>query len=652
MAASLSQLGPPYDLTASITEQALEAADPFALALAVVQVTGDLELLSSLEEAAQSGAKACPDVLAAAAREHAKAVLRRVEAGETVRSVVDRPTLDRMVRSGTGYPSGDAHVPMLVEQAALDGAGWSAGTPPAKHDATRRRGPVAIIGAGGSGLLAGIALQRAGIPFVILEKNEAVGGTWHENTYPGCGVDTPSFFYSYSFDLNPPWSRYFARRDEIAAYFERSVDAHHLRDSIRFRTEVVSAAYDQEAAAWAITTRGADGRTDTLAAFALIIAVGQLNRPAIPSIPGLDTFAGPVVHTARWPHGLDLSGKRVAMIGTGASGMQVGPALAPAATSLTIYQRSPHWVLPNPVYHKEIDAAERYLLDRMPFYANWVRARMIWNYGDAVYPALQVDPAWPHPDRSLNELNDRHRRAMTRHLEAELAGRPDLIQKALPHYPPYGKRVLLDNHWFKTLRRENVELVAGRVRSVEPGGIVDADGAFRPADAIVLATGFEASRMLWSVEVRGRNGLRLREVWGEDNPRAYLGITVPRFPNLFLINGPNTNLAFGGSALFHSEAQVGYAVGCIRAMLERDWVSLDCRADVHDAYNAQVDAQHAIMVWARPGVSNWYKNKAGRVTQNSPWRMVDYWQMLRTPNFDDFIIESAEGSRVSSRAVA
>jgi 4-hydroxyacetophenone monooxygenase len=619
---------------AAALNRALAEADTIALGMAVIHATGDLELLERLEALGRLPRRSIPPDLDNRIR------LRAAELVTACAGIshpkIDLPVLERMVRLASGYDPVDVHVPMLIEQAGLLCSTEQDGQPTQVKSYDSK--PVVVVGAGASGIAAGVALRRAGIPFVIIEKGAAVGGTWHENIYPGCGVDTPSFFYCYSF-TKPRWSRYFAKRAEIAAYFEQCVDAFDLGRNIILNTNVERAAYDEGSGHWRVAICGPGGRSEVLEASSVIVAVGQLNRPAVPSFSGMSAFEGPVVHTARWPAGLDLAGKHVVMIGTGASGMQVGPAIAPIVETLTIVQRSPHWVLPNKQYHREISAGERALLDQLPFYANWLRALMIWSHGDAVYPALEHDPTWPEPGRSLNAVSDRYRLAMTRYLQEQLSGRPDLIEKATPPYPPYGKRVLLDNHWFQTLRRENVNLVAQKVQCFAKDGVITDDGVLRQADAVILATGFEASHMLSSLDLRGRNGIRLRDQWGNDDPRAHLGITVPNFPNLFVVYGPNTNLGYGGSAIFHSEAQVAYAVKCIRAMLERKWKSLECRQEVHDAYNDQVDARHAEMVWARSKASNWYKNKAGRVSQNSPWRMLDYWHLVREPNFDDFLIE-------------
>src|SRR5690606_30492794 len=322
--------------------------------------------------------------------------------------------------------------------------------------------------------------------------------------------------------------------------------------------EVERAVWDEARACWRLGVRRADGGREEVVASALVSAVGQLNRPRIPDLPGLDDFAGPAFHTARWRHDVPLAGRRVAMIGTGASGMQVGPSIAPEVGRLLIFQRTPHWVVHNPNYHRSVDPEKRWVLEHLPFYASWYRFTLFWGFGDGIHPALQRDPEWPHPERSTNRINERHRQAILRFVRQELGEDHPLLDAVIPSYPPYGKRILIDNHWYRMLRRENVQLVTSAIERIERDAIVATGGVRHPVDVIVLATGFEAERMLAPMEIRGRGGESLRERWGEDDPRAYLGITVPGFPNFFVLYGPNTNLGHGGSAIFHTECQVRY----------------------------------------------------------------------------------------------
>lgn len=364
----------------------------------------------------------------------------------------------------------------------------------------------------------------------------------------------------------------------------------------------------------------------------VITAVGQLNRPNLAPARGIESYQRPWFHSAKWDSSVDLSNKRVAVVGTGASAMQFLPAVADTAAHVTVFQRSPQWVRPNADYHREVCAETRWLMDNVPHYARWYRFGLFWRFGDGLLRTLRRDPEWEHPERSMNRSNDRHRRQLTEHLERELASRPDLVAKCLPDYPPYGKRILVDNHWYATLRRDNVELVTAAVDRVTATGIIDADGDVREFDAIILATGFEAGRLLAPIEIRGRSGAPLREIWGDDDPRAYLGITVPDYPNLFVLVGPNTFVAHGGSIIFQVECAMRHVTGALVHMCENEIASVEVRRDVHDDYNARVDTEHEQLVWSHPGMRTWYRNAAGRVFSPMPWRFVDYWQM--THDFD------------------
>ncbi|TCK22108.1 4-hydroxyacetophenone monooxygenase [Pseudonocardia endophytica] len=501
---------------------------------------------------------------------------------------------------------------------------------PASHDEFT----VAIIGAGVAGLIAAVRLREAGIPFVVLEKNDDVGGTWLENRYPGAGVDTPSYIYSFSF-YQRAWTSHYGKRDEVFRYVRDMADHYRLRDSISFGCEVTSAAFDDRTQHWTVRYTRTDGTTTTLTANAVITAVGLHNRPKVPNLPGLDSFSGPLFHTARWPADLDLGGRRVAVVGTGASAMQVVPAVADQVGHLTVFQRSPQWVAPAENYFTAFSPDVHWLMNHVPFYYQWYRFRLAWTFNDRNHAAFQKDPDWPHPERSLNRINDGHRRFFADYLRDQLAGRDDLIEKCLPDYPPFGKRILLDNGWYAALRRDDVTLVTEPVAGITATGVRTAGGDDHPADVIVLSTGFEQQRFLYPMQITGRAGADLRSVWEDDDARAYLGITTPGFPNLFMTYGPNTNPG-GGSTIFILECQVHYIVQALQLMLDRGLAAIDCRREPFDDYNVRVDEAHSTMIWTHPGMDTYYRNSRGRVVTNMPWRVVDYWHMTRTVDLDDY----------------
>jgi 4-hydroxyacetophenone monooxygenase len=510
---------------------------------------------------------------------------------------------------------------------------------PSEPDPQRRAEfRVLIIGAGVSGICSAIALKRAGIRFSVVEKSPSVGGTWFENTYPGSGVDTPSHLYSFSFAPRN-WTDYFAKQPEILAYLEGCLDASQIRDEIRLNLAVESAKFDESTDRWIVEMRDPDGQLTTESVNVVISAVGQLNEPAEPSIDGADSFRGPLVHSARWPADLDVAGRSVAVIGSGASAMQIVPTIADSATEVSVFQRSPQWAAPSTNYKREVPDGVRYLIEHVPLYAAWYRCRLLWSYSDKVHESLQVDPEWPGDGKSINAVNDAHRRYFTRHLTEELNGRTDLLPKVLPTYPPFAKRMLIDNDWFKTVARDNVNLIDDGITRITETGIVDGAGTLHPVDVIVYATGFQTLRMIGSYDVVGRSGRSLRDEWGDDDAKAFLGIVVPGFPNFFCLYGPNTGLGHGGSLIFLTECATRYIVEIIQRMIVDGIAAVDIKRDVFEQYNRAVDEAHEHMIWTHPGTNNWYRNARGRVVTNSPWRVLEYWRMTHDPQMDDFEIE-------------
>lgn len=530
----------------------------------------------------------------------------------------------------------DEYVPMMLEELALDGhdardLGWGEHLDAAAKEAF----PVVVIGAGMSGLLAGIRLGAAGIPYTIIEKNSGVGGTWFENRYPGCRVDVGNHFYSYSFAPDDGWTEFFAQQPELQKYFEQCMVDYGVADHIRFDTEVRSARWDEATATWQVSTTGGD-----LEARALIGAVGQLNRPQLPDIPGRDTFAGEAMHSAAWVEGTDLHGKRVAVIGTGASAFQIVPTIAGDVAELTVFQRSAPWMFPNPNYHEQVGPGVQWAVQHLPYYGRWYRFLIFWPACDGGLPAMEIDPSYPHQDRAVSEINDAAREFFTQWMADQIGDDPELLAKVVPEYVCLGKRTLQDNgSWLKALTRPNVDLVTEPIAEITPTGVRTADGVDHEVDVIVYATGFQANRYLWPMEIVGRDGVVLSEQWG-DRPTALYGITTPNFPNLFCLYGPGTNLASGGSLIFHSECQVRYVMGCLTELVERGpGSSIEVRQGAHDDYNARLQARLAQMVWSSPTIkTSWYRNGEGEIYILSPWRLVDYWSWTKAPDLADFTL--------------
>ena len=532
------------------------------------------------------------------------------------------------------------YVPMMMEEMELEGGDTRRVELDAPADA-RQHFPVVVIGGGQSGVLAAVRLQEAGIPYTIIEKNSSVGGTWYENHYPGCRVDVGNHFYCYSFEPNYEWSEFFAQQPELRRYFETCIDKYELRENFRFNTEVIAARYDEKNKRWTVTLRNADGSEETLQACALISAVGQLNRPKLPDIAGIESFKGPWFHSAEWNHDVDLRGKRVAVIGTGASAFQLVPEVAKEAEQLYVFQRSAPWMFPNENYHRKVSEGKKWALKHLPYYARWYRFLLFWPGADGGLPSMRIDPKWPHQERSSNEINEMVREVFTDWMKQQIGDDEELLAKVVPDYVPMGKRTLQDNGtWLSALKRDNVKLINDPIAAITEDGIVMADGSSHPVDVIVYATGFYANKFLWPMEITGKNGVILQEQWG-DEPEAYLGIAVPNFPNLFCMYGPGTNLAHGGSLIFHSECQMRYIMGCLKALLEGGQSTIEVKQQVHNDYNRRLQEEMSKMVWAHPTVKNsWYQNGKGRVTVLSPWRLLDYWTWTKEPKLEEYNIAS------------
>ncbi len=534
---------------------------------------------------------------------------------------------------------GEEYVPMMLEEMGLEGRD-ARGDDLRSDPRDRKDFPVVVIGAGQSGLLAAIRLRQAGIPFTVVEKNPGVGGTWWENSYPGARVDVGNHFYCYSFEPSDHWSEFFARQPELQRYFDGVMHRHGLADDIRFDTEVLGAVWDDDSATWAVAVRRGDGATETLRARAVISAVGQLNAPYVPDLPGAASFAGPAFHTARWDHGVDLAGRNVVMIGAGATGFQLAPAIAERVGSLTIFQRTAQWMFPNPDYHSQVGAGVRWALRHLPFYGRWYRFLIFWPGCDTGLAAAKVDPDWPDQQRAVSEANDLARMMFTQWIEGQLEGDEELAAKVIPDYPATGKRTLQDNgSWLATLRRDNVELVRCGVERIEADAVIAADGTRYPADVLIYATGFRVNDFLSSLHVTGRDGVDLHQMWGE-KPSAYLGITIPGFPNFFCMYGPGTNLASGGSLIFHSECEIRYIMGCIDLLLASGHTSLEPRTEAYDDWYERSQAELKTMVWSQPSIKHsFYKDAGGVVHSLSPWRLVDFWEWTREPDAAAFVMD-------------
>jgi cation diffusion facilitator CzcD-associated flavoprotein CzcO len=495
-----------------------------------------------------------------------------------------------------------------------------------------RQGPprIVIVGAGFGGLGMAIQLKKAGIEsFTILEKADRLGGTWRDITYPGAACDSPAFAYCYSFEQKTDWSRKWAPQPEILGYIEHCAQKYDLLRHIRFGSEVASARFDERAAVWRIRTAAGE----TIDAEVLVSAVGQLNRPSVPDLPGADRFGGVAFHSARWRHDCDLRDKTVAVIGNAASAIQFIPRIAPLAKRLYVFQRSANWMIPR--NDRAYSEREKRFFARSPRLARLYRW-WLWSTYEQRFPVFRGNRVMSAMFRRFADKSMR-----------ETVPDPALQRALVPDYPVGGKRILISDDYYQALGRPNVEVVTDGIARLTEDAIVTRDGRARPVDVIIFGTGFQTTSFLVPMRIEGLGGRVLDDAW-RDGAEAYLGINVAGFPNLFLLYGPNTNLGHN-SIIFMLECQVHYVMECLRALRERDLASLDVRADVMRAYNERLQATLARTVWAQTARS-WYKRADGRITNNWSGTTAEYWWKTRRVDLGAYVQQAR--ARTSDAAVA
>jgi 4-hydroxyacetophenone monooxygenase len=632
-------------MSQDMLDQALAEAHLPALLMSVIHITGDASVLDDFPTPVydffgDSRTGGWTPELQQKARDVARAALEKHKSGDKLPPAPSAGTLKKMMNFIAGADIPAHYVPFLMEELAIEGVDvkhphWDA---PAVSD--RKKGmKIVIVGAGMSGLLAAIRLKQAGVAFEIIEKNADVGGTWFENSYPGCRVDTQNHLYSYSFEPNHEWPLHYSTQNILLDYFQRISRKHDLRKNIRFATQVEEARFDEKTSKWTVTVKDASGKTDRIVADAVISAVGQLNQPRFPDIKGVGAFKGPAFHSAQWDHSVSLKGKTVACIGTGASAFQFVPEIAKDVKQLFVFQRTPPWLGPTPDYHDKVGAGKKWLLEHVPFYDKWYRFFLFWLMTDGVYEMVKADVGWNGPKNAVSAANAELRGMLIEALKPQVAKKPELLDKIVPEYPFGGKRSLRDNGvWVEALSRDNVELVTDPIEEINATGLKTKSGRQIDVDALIYGTGFYASTFLKTFKVYGRDGVELHDKWAGD-ARAYLGMTTPGFPNFFMIYGPNTNIVVNGSIVFFSECSVRYILDCLKLLAETGAATMEPKQDVHDAFNEKVDAMNQKMAWGSENVSSWYKNAKGRVSQNWPFPLVDYWKATIKPNANDFTFE-------------
>jgi cation diffusion facilitator CzcD-associated flavoprotein CzcO len=475
-----------------------------------------------------------------------------------------------------------------------------------------------IIGAGFGGLAAAIKLKEAGFGrIVVLEKGDRIGGTWRENTYPGACCDVPSRLYSYSFALNPDWSRAFSPHDEIRAYMDRVADQFGVTGKFRFNAEVEKAVWDEAAARWVVTIKGGE----TLSAPVLVSGLGQLNKPGYAGIPGVDKFKGDNWHSARWRHDVDLTGKTVGCIGAGASAIQYIPEIAKTAGKVVIFQRTPNYIVPR--LDKPFSAFEKWLYRTFPA-IDRLNRWFIWQMMDLRFQAFKTGTKAAESFKAL----------ALKYLD-QVVTDPVLKAKLTPDYPIGCKRILVSDDYYQALMRPNVELVTEAVKTVTAKGVQTGDGVEHACDVLVYGTGFITTDFIQPVEIVGAGGKSLTEAW-KDGAEAYLGVTVAGFPNLFMLYGPNTNLGHN-SIIVMIEAQVGYMVEAMNELKRRGAKSLSVTPEAFKRFNVELQSDLGQTAWAG-SCSSWYKTASGKITNNWSGNTATYIRLMKQPVLADYAV--------------
>ena len=536
--------------------------------------------------------------------------------------------LRRLMEMATGAAMGDPEFEARRELLAFRPfpytADWS-GSKPAIPAGFR----VAVIGSGFSGIAMGVQLEQLGIPYVVLERRSEAGGTWTINRYPDVRVDTISITYEFSFEKQYRWSEYFGQGDEVRAYLDHVARKYGVHDQTRFGHEVTAAEFDEGRDVWVLTVETPHG-IELIEANAVVTAVGLFTNPLIPDWEGVESFGGTVVHPSRWPADLELEGRRVAIIGNGSTGVQMLGKIAEVARQVHVFQRTPQWISPRDKYGQPMEPEITWLLDHFPGYWHW------WRYMAtaslfATHNFLIPDEEWMSEGGHFNPANDKLRSDLTAYIESETSGRADLIQRLVPGYAPFSRRPVVDNGWYRALTRDNVELVTDPIGVFTPTGIQTTDGAVREVDVVITATGFEVARYLWPTRYTGRNGMSLEDVWSPDGARAYIGMMVPGFPNLFSLYGPNSQPLSGGTSLPAWYVLWSSWVGqCLVRLLETGGRRVEVSQAAYDRYNRELDDEAAkLLLMKKEGAPdrNYYLNEHGRMQVKAPWYGPDYHRM-------------------------
>ena len=617
----------------------LRQADPGVLVAVLAQLTGDPSVIdtyarniSHVPDPPERAGVTDPDTAEALVNDIIDALdlPRRADA----LPAADRDLFARLLPIALGSEVDDEQVDLLLEQ-----GGFHRSQPTLPRTAPiPETVNIAIVGAGIAGMSVALAAAAEGVSYEIFDRNEEVGGTWLTTNYPGIGVDTPSAYYSLSWEVNPDWSNYYPQGAEYQRYLVALADKYRLRERTRFGTEVNALRWDADRNQWRIYSVDADGHRDVSYASVVVTAAGYLNRPRWPDVKGRETFAGTSIHSAQWDSALNLTGKKVAIIGAGCTAVQIVDACVDDVDHLTVFQRQPHWVAPRKRPTDEVPAHRRYLGRNLPYYANWNRLKSYWGTADNNYPVILQDPEWAKDHLSISAANDVLLQMCLEYIEHTFGKDTELAKKVTPDFAPYGKRIIRDpGGYYAALTRDHVGVEASEPAEVNAKGIVTQDGRQIDLDVIIYATGYHLD-FLSTLDIRGRDGKKLTDEWG-DSPRAYRGGTVPGFPNLFTMSAPNYSPGHGAGANFSMEVLAHYIIECLQLMALRGADTMEVTQRAYEDYVAAIDETMSGTVWCHtPNAHTYYRSGSGRVVVATPYRLVDMWHQHRAPIEEDFTL--------------
>lgn len=617
-------------------EKALRSANFNALRIALYHQTRDQRLadMEVIEIPVRGGALMAFAVAPEDVEEIRRQAIDFLQSGREVAPPPDKAQAARLMAMFKGDEPSENEIGFGWEDLAYvdfpRAAAWKSEIPRERLEAFN----VTIIGAGISGIAAAIQLGRLGIPYQVLDRYAGVGGTWYLNDYPDARVDISTFLYQYKFEKNYPWKSYFATRDELREYLQYISDKHGVTQNISLETRLISAVWDESGKQWVLEIEKPGGERQELRSNVVISACGLFTTPQMPDIPGIGDFKGKIFHTTAWDHDYDYTDKRVALIGTGSTGVQLMPGVASKAQQMTVYQRTANWITPIEGYTAKVSAQKQWLLDTMPGYWNWfIHSSYV---AELQIQDLQlVDREWEANGGRVNEKNEKLAASLTDYIRERVGDREDLVEKLVPDHAPLARRLVIDSGWYDALVRDNVTLVTEPIEQFTAGGIRTGDGVEREFDLIIVSAGFQVSKYLWPVDYIGRGGATLEDLWNKDGARAHMSISMPGFPNFFMMYGPNGNGRSGG---FHSWSEMisRYICGLITQMIETDTNSVEVKREAFDDYNARMDEEMKNLLWESQGQDGYYTNEQGRSGVNMPWTVHEFYQAIKEPDLSEY----------------